>query len=136
VKKSLLLSVLASILVTALAGGSCSASEKGGKGTPTPTNISTSTTPEEDTSNIIRGLVLANSGLEDVRVDIKRYYTDSSGTEWIGFVVYPIPEGATDQGVGIVKRVQGGDWELAALGTGPVGQYLPDDVKKGLGIDY
>jgi len=108
---------------------------------PTPSHAaSTAPAYEEEISKIIKDLVLNDIGpdthIEDVQVGGKTYYTDSSGTEWIGFTVFPIPEAATDPAFGVIKKPSGGNWELLFVGTGPVGDALPDDVKNGLGIDW
>lgn len=71
----------------------------------------------------------------DLEVGGNTYYVDSSGTEWVGFTVFPVPASATDPAFGVAKRASGQSWELAFWGTGPI-HDIPDDVAKGLGIDW
>ena len=138
--RKLLLSMLALVLVTALAAASCDSSNNGGEGTSgpgVPTQLApspaASPTREEPIDTIIEKLVGIHS---PSHIFDKHYYTDSSGTEWVGFGVEIIYEGGYELPIGVVKRVPGGEWELASLGTGPASNAVPDDVKKGLGIDY
>jgi hypothetical protein len=160
-KRGLPLSILALVLVAALAAGSCGSSKKQGQGQPSsstptqpavsetasPTSAPTrsigsatpSATVEEDIDTIIKDYVLSKSSpsIKDVRIDKKHYYTDSSGTIWLGFNVSPIPEGVTDPAYGIMKKVPGGSWEgVAGPGTSPVHCDLPADVQTGLGLHY
>ena len=151
-KRKVLLSFLALVLATSLAEGSCGSSKKQGAGqsssnTPTQsaTSAAVSATPEEDIDEIITSLVLSRIGptfkglpvsSKNIHLGSKHYYTDSSGTSWIGVGVNVVFEDGSESAIGILGKVLGGDWELLSLATGPVGQNLPDDVKKGLGIDY
>jgi hypothetical protein len=136
--RKLLLSMLALALMTALAAGSCESPKNQSESTPTQSAISAtaSATYEEEINRIIKDLVLSKDAptIKDERVDKKSYYTDSSGTNWIGFVVSPIPEGVTDPAYGIMKKIPGGNWELVNLGTGGVECGLPADVQSGLGF--
>jgi len=67
----------------------------------------------------------------------KHYYTDSSGTSWIGFGAEVTFEEGSELALGVVKKASGGrKWELVSLGTGPAPDTIPDDVKNGLGIDW
>jgi len=71
----------------------------------------------------------------DLEVGGNTYYVDSSGTEWVGFTVFPVPASATDPAFALAKRAPGQSWVQAFWGTGPV-HDIPDDVAKGLGIDW
>jgi hypothetical protein len=73
---------------------------------------------------------------ENLTIRDKHYYTDSSGTSWIGFGAEVTFEEGSDLAVGVVKRASGGSWELVALGTGPLPDTIPDEVKDGLGIKW
>lgn len=143
--KTLLLLILALVLVVALAGGSFVLYEYGkkqGEKTSTPTKTSQTATPsattsensEEDINKIIRDCVLgmAAPSIEDVSIDKKYYYTDSSKTKWIRFHVSPLPEGVTDPAYGVMKKVKGGKWTTVDFGTCCIEDNLPTDVKSGL----
>jgi hypothetical protein len=71
----------------------------------------------------------------DLELGGNTYYVDSSGTEWVGFTVFPVPASATDPAFGVAKRASGQSWVQAFFGTGPI-HDIPDDVAKGLGIDW
>jgi len=76
------------------------------------------------------------SGLEDIRVDDKYYYTDSAGVLWLEYRISPIPNGATDPAYGFMARVPGGNWEpTGGPGTWDVQCDLPADVQIGLGFE-
>jgi len=113
----------------------------------TPSNASTPSTKvspvptaqQEEIRKAIKDLALYAIGPDptfDVEVGGNTYYTDSSGTEWVGFTVFPVPVGEADPAFGVAKRASGEDWKLLGMATGPVGDVVPDDVKKGLGIDW
>jgi len=92
------------------------------------------TAQEEEIRKGIEELFLHTVG-HSVEIGGNTYYVDSSGTEWVGFTVFPVPAGATDPTFGVVKRSPGQSWVLAFWGTGPI-HDIPDDVAKGLGIDW
>jgi hypothetical protein len=106
--------------------------------TPSDTVPTVPAANEDEIRNTIRGLVLAevDPRIQDVQVGGQTYYTDPSGTEWIGFTAFPIPAEATDPAFGVMKKPSGEGWQLLFAGTGPIGDALPDDVKSGLGIDW
>jgi len=93
------------------------------------------TTYAEDINGVIRTLVPAStgSGITDISIDHKRFYTDSSGTEWVRFQILPMPKGVGDLIKGIMRKRPGGDWELVARGSGGEECGLPADVQTGLG---
>jgi hypothetical protein len=159
-KRYLPLSILALVLVVASAASSCGSSEKEGQEqsgssaptrpaasavasatsapTQSPTRVcaTASATVEEDIDTIIRDYLLGRDpALKGVTMHKKCYYADSSGTDWAMFAYSPIPEGATDPGYGITKKVPGGSWEVVAgPGTALVHCDLPPDVQVGLGL--
>ena len=119
------------------------AQEDGGtpSNAPTPsTEVSAvPTAHQEEIREAIEGVARYAIGPNpkfDVEVGGNTYYVDSSGTEWVGFTVFPVPASATDPAIGVAKRASGEDWELATLGTGTIADALPDDVSKGLGLEY
>ncbi len=90
---------------------------------------------EEELNNAIRSYTLARAGpnIKDVTVDSKKYYTDSSGTDWVQFVLSPLPIGVTDDAYGFMKKVPGGDWQgVAGPGTAEVECSLPLEVQLAL----
>jgi hypothetical protein len=111
-------------------------------GAPTPSGepAATSWDYDEGTGEIIKGLVMKHiersSRIQGVQVGGNVRYTDSSGTDWISFTVFPIPPASTDPAFGVIRGSAGGGWELAYLGTGSVGDALPQDVREGLGIAW
>jgi hypothetical protein len=151
---------LVAVLAVALPILSCHSSNNGEEGTSSPNPPSQSTpspsatptfnerldtiiealpTREEPVDTIIEGLIERYFGAESsssFRIGTKHYFTDSSGTSWIGFpvvLIYRKQEGV-EVPTAVVKRVPGGEWELVSLGTGPPSKAVPDDVRKGLGI--
>ncbi len=136
------------LLLTALAAVSCASSNKHSKPTPTQSAASAtaSATSDDPIDSIIRGLVLNEIGptfkdlpmrSENLTIRDKHYYTDSSGTSWIAFGAEVTFEDGSELAVGVVKQASGGTkWELVALGTGPLPETIPDDVKNGLGIKW
>ncbi|MGD0114912.1 MAG: hypothetical protein ABSC13_02765 [Dehalococcoidia bacterium] len=95
-------------------------------------------TDGDEIRGTIRTLVLnrVDPRIKDEEVGGQTYYADSSGTQWVGFTAFAIPVEAADPSFGVMKKTSGGNWELLFVGTGPVGDALPDDVKNGLGIDW
>ena len=93
------------------------------------------TTYGEDINGVIRGLVpvRTGSGITDISIDNKHFYTDSFGTDWVRFRVLPMPKAIVDPIRGIMRRPSGGDWELVARGSTGVECGLPADVQTGLG---
>ncbi len=107
---------------------------------PTPsTRVSpVPTAQEEEIRKATKELALPGIGHYpklDVEVGGNTYYKDASGTEWVGFTVFPVPASAADPAFGVAKRASGQSWILAFFGTGPI-HDIPDDVAKGLGIDW
>jgi hypothetical protein len=106
---------------------------------PTPSTkvLAVPTAQEEEIREAINELLsgIGHDPKLDVEVGGNTYYVDSSGTEWVGFTVFPIPASATDPAFGVAKRASGQSWILAFFGTGPI-HDIPDDVAKGLGIEY
>jgi hypothetical protein len=93
----------------------------------------------QDVDKAIRNYCVRNGypNITDVRIDSKNYYTDSSGTLWMRFSVFPLPEGVTDHAVGIMKRAPDGEWVGASPpGTALIQCGLPQDVQTGLGFAY
>jgi len=92
----------------------------------------------QDVDRAIRDYVLSHSApsIKDIRIDKKTYYTDSSGTTWVAFHLYPLPEGVTDPAYGFMKKVPGGNWDGVTFGTGAGECVLPADVQTGLGFAY
>ena len=103
---------------------------------PTPSTevLAVPTAHQEEIREAIEELFLHTVG-HSVEIGGNTYYVDSSGTEWVGFTVFPVPATATDPTFGVAKRASGQSWELAFWGTGPI-HDIPDDVAKGLGIDW
>lgn len=146
-KKSLLLSALALMLVTALAGASCSSSKKHEEGATTPRQSTTSATAtasyEEDIDGAINQLFWDYEHVKDVTIDRTIRYTDSLGTAWVTFNAHvtrgsicragPQP-GATGPVSGLLKRALGETWELVNLGVGDIQCGVPADVQSGLGF--
>ena len=93
----------------------------------------------QDVDKAIRDYALGLSAptIKDVRIDKKTYYTDSSGTVWVAYHLYPLPEEVTDPAYGIMKRQPGGSWVgVAGPGTALIQCGLPEDVQTGLGLRY
>ena len=148
-KKGLLLSILALILVSALAEGSCGSSEKQRDGqsssnTPTqsPTSATASATSEEEIDGVIRQLFWDYEHIKDVTIDGKTKYVDSSGTDWIRFDAHMTDEicragpqpGPTGPVSGFMKKAPGENWALVNLGIGDIQCGVPADVQTGLGF--
>jgi hypothetical protein len=74
---------------------------------------------------------------KNLTIKDKHYYTDSSGTSWIGFGAEVTFEEGSDLALGVVKKASGEiKWEVVWLGTGPLPDTIPQEVKNGLGIEY
>ena len=140
-KRTLLLAT--SIIATSavLAGSGCvshqhteqQGEEKPGstgiKPEPTPCGSTTDTSfSEEDTDIMIKGCLIAYRYAPDIIIHRTDYYTDASGTRWIGFAVSPVPAGIVDPGYGVLKEAEEGKWAMVSLAT--AGWAVPTDVKK------
>jgi len=96
-----------------------------------------SATSGQDIDKAIRDCVLDMTGFEDVRIDKKTWYVDASGTTWVLYHLWPLPEGLTDPARGVMKRPPEGNWErVSGPGTAFYWCGLPEDVQTALGIAY
>lgn len=90
----------------------------------------------QDVDKAIRDFVLSTVGpnINDVRIDRKTYYTDLSGTQWVEWHLYPLPEQVTDPAYGFMKRIPGSNWQaVAGPGTACVECRLPEDIQNAFG---
>ncbi len=92
---------------------------------------------EESTNSFIlqTGEGLSADSIQTIRVGEKLFYVDKQGVLWLKYTVLPVPEDATDPGIGIAKYDAAKGWENINFGTGGLGIGLPSDVASALALD-
>ncbi|MGD0114838.1 MAG: hypothetical protein ABSC13_02390 [Dehalococcoidia bacterium] len=124
------------LLLAALIAASCGPSKNSAQSTPTPSAAPATADPYEGVDSVIKGFALHNAAptIKDVTITYRVDYTDSSGVNWVGATVCPVPKDDVDCAFGIMKREPGGEWQLYSLGSGYASGTLPPDVRKGLNL--
>jgi len=92
---------------------------------------------QEDAMLVAKNFALGMSSTEisDIEITEPIFYCQEDGTYWVRYTAVPVPETAADPATGVMKKVQGGEWQSVNFGTADVESGLPSDVIIGLELN-